>query len=1061
MRRPFSSLLRAALALLAGLLGSTPVSLPSATPPKLTLFPAPHGAPVSPPAVSAAAGVADVLVVEASSDLTDWKELWRAHGGIEKVADFTAPSLEPRFYRAYARNRALTDDWKNVVMGDPGEAFQSEAPPPWQPAPRWIKFAFLLSDPARVYFQDSTKYDFHYDFARVRLPQFKGLSRTEFDAVSLRTNLQQVVLGAVLFPPSANVPEIGIQFVGLDAYPRESIAAWFRQVRALIQTPPGTTVLYLPTFEQAEVARHQVDWLAGQGVPVSSAGRWTVGDECYAHGWAVGRLVFVPGTGIPAAYRAGQLLPDDILLTDGVPAEVPPLAGIVSFSPATPNSHVALLSRSFGIPFVHVAEETRREELRGATNRMVMVRAVDQFGGCELEIAPLANPLPAADLRRIVDLKAPAPLNLPPKVPRGTISLPADGLRPPDMRYVGGKAANFGVLRRRIPADSPAPALALTFDLWDAFLSQPVAGAPSLRIAIASRLAGFVWPPDIAALQTALAEIRDLITDDADFTAAQKAAVLEVLQQAAFDPARKLRFRSSTNVEDGDQFSGAGLYDSYSGCLADDLDGDAAGPSACDPTESKERGVFRALRKVYASLYNDNAFLERLRHRVDESIVGMAVLVHHSTPDAFELANGVATLEINRADARYVSGELVTQVGAVSVTNPDSAAVPEVVSVSQFGVTPSVDPVRGSSLVPLGGHVLTWDSEYLALYRLLNLAAQGYEAEFPARRNFVLDLEFKKVNPGARLLVKQIREVPQPPQLTYTPWLLDTGPGYTVLQGEHGDLISKHRLKSHWQLAVRHTRLTDAELAAPLLQFVEFEGRLGTNHHRFAGNPVELPGHQYRVGASEVIHGWSQGQGAELRKYELALQRIRETTHRDGPLLTLADHRLELRVTHASRQPALVYDPDLGRVRGTTVTQESVLLGFVPPVSAQSHRQERGIRLGKTLEIQTSFWWPPEPKGIVAGYTAPLQAWIETRIFGLTSRPLVLTSPWSQTYQPGHHNFYEEFAFEPRLDPAVPADLLAELAARNIRAITVGAGRDDFAPPSGFIWGLDDTFRPL
>lgn len=116
-------------------------------------------------------------------------------------------------------------------------------------------------------------------------------------------------------------------------------------------------------------------------------------------------------------------------------------------------------------------------------------------------------------------------------------------------------------------------------------------------------------------------------------------------------PRGKLRFRSSTNVEDSEQFTGAGLYDSYSGCLLDDLDGDTDGPSLCDPSEPAERGVFRALRRVFASFYNDNAVLERLRHGVNETSVGMAVLVHPSFPDEIEWANGVATLQVTNAES--------------------------------------------------------------------------------------------------------------------------------------------------------------------------------------------------------------------------------------------------------------------------------------------------------------------------------------------------------------------------------------------------------------------------
>src|SRR4030042_1584387 len=179
-----------------------------------------------------------------------------------------------------------------------------------------------------------------------------------------------------------------------------------------------------------------------------------------------------------------------------------------------------------------------------------------------------------------------------------------------------------------------------------------------------------------------LAEIRDIFRDErsTQFSPELQSAILDALVAFGFDPAKQIRFRSSTNVEDSEQFPGAGLYDSYSGCLADDLDGDGSGPCTCDPAEKKERGVFRAIRRVFASLYNDNAFLERLKHDVNEAQVGMALLVHHSYPDEIELANGVATME--RVDGSSWTVNLVSQKGAVSVTNPPMDAVPEEVTIS-------------------------------------------------------------------------------------------------------------------------------------------------------------------------------------------------------------------------------------------------------------------------------------------------------------------------------------------------------------------------------------------
>lgn len=1015
--------------------------------------------------LSVMAAPAEVVVVESTADWTTWGERLRGHGPFDGVPAPLLEGVSQGFFRAWSRPRTSSDDWKNLVAGGPDEPFQSEAPPPWNPGPRWIKFALLLEDPHRVVFQDSTRYVFHYDFARVRLPGFQGLTRAEFDAATLRAGSQRAVLGAVLFPPTTNIAEIGIQFVGLDPYPRERIAAWFETVRSAIRRPAGTAVYYLPAFEQAEVAREHREWLAGQGVPVSGAGRWVTGDECYAAGWALGRLVRVPGGEIDAAYREGRLRPGDVLLTDAVPAEVPPVAGIVALEPATPSSHVAILSQSFGIPFVHPVDAGLVASLPewAAAGREVMVRAVTQWGGCELTVAAVEGPLPAETREAILELKVPPALDLPGMGVAGTIAVSAETLHPRQLDLVGGKAANFGTLRRRVPTNSPSPALAFTFDLWKAYLAQPFdgGGGPTLEAAIARRLAGFAWPPDMAALQTALAEVRKWIADDADFSPAQRAAILEVLRQAGFDPGRNIRFRSSTNMEDSEQFSGAGLYDSYSGCLADDLDGDTAGPSACDPGESRERGVFRALRKVYASFYNDNAYLERLRHRVDESRVGMGVLVHPSTPDAFELANGVATLRVYRdPSSRAASGSLVTQAGAVSVTNPDSAAVPETVAMSVFGSSFDVSVERRSSLVPLGGTVMRWPADYDALARLLNQVALGYEAEFPIRKQLVLDFEYKKVAPGGSLMVKQVREVPSAPERTWVPWLLDTAATYEVFQGEQGDLFARHRLKSRWQFAVMATRLNDAGLAvSPYLRF-DGEWRDGAGTRGLAAAPASLPGYAYLRSSDEWVDRWTDGPGAAGWAHELRTTRIRSTTAAEGPLITLGDLGLEWSVTYPTPRPTWAFDPVTGTFGPAKTTRDAVRLVRVSPVTAESHRQERAWTRGK-YEVRTAFWWPSEPKGPSAGYTAPLQAWVETRISGLTSRPLVLRSSWAQTYQPGHHNFWESFLFEPRLDPEVPADLVAELEAANIRALWIDAPRDDWSPVVWRAWGLDDTFRTL
>jgi hypothetical protein len=1010
-----------------------------------------------------------VVLIQSTTNFAGWQELLRGHGPIPWVPDFSASSNSTRFLRARFQEKTEEDDWKNVLRD--GDAFRSPEPPSGNLEPRWVKFAILLHEPGRVIFQDSSKYAFHYDFAHQRIPQFAKFTRLQFDSATLHTNNQQAVLGAILFPPTTNLFEVGIQFVGFDPYPRESVAEWFETVRAMLGLSPAVQAFYLPTFEQRETALQNTAWFAERGITISSVDRWVIADQIYAPGWALGRLVFVPANQITDAYRVGTLKPADILLTDAVPAEVPPLAGIITLTPATPNSHVALLARSFGIPFIYVAQPDFPERVMSWNGREVLMRAVEGYAEHPVLVTPVAAPLPEAIREQLKALKAPPKLNLPAKSDLGAISVSTVTLQPSDIRFVGGKAANYGILRRSIPTNCPTPAIAFTFGLWDAYLDQMLPNGQTLRGAIAERLEPFSWPPDIAALQTALAEIRKLITDSADFSPDQQAAILQVLQSAGFEPTHNIRFRSSTNVEDSEQFSGAGLYDSFSGCLADDLDSDNAGPSTCDPSEGKERGVFRALRKVYASFYNDNAVLERLRHSVTETNVGMAVLVHYSTPDEFELANGVATLAIRHhgPDSWEIRTRLVTQLGAISVTNPDSAARPEEVQVVEFASSsrPFLSVSARSSLVPLGDTVLQWEQEYAELYGLLKAAAQKWQQELGTNQFTILDFEYKKEQPG-KLSIKQIRPLPLPPIATQpAPYVISTTNRYVVLQGEFGDVISNHRLKSAWGIATRNLHWSNSNLTSSVVAGIDAEFRLGTNTIRLAGPLNALPDYSFTRETDYTEDKWNVLAGSDRLQFYWRVYDLAVTGQTVGPLAVLEDHRLQFAVTYPTAQAALNNDD----FSITNTMTDQVWITPVMPLNADRKRQERSFQ-ARSLNIATTFYWPDEPRETGAGYTAPLLAWVGTTIEGLTSTPITLLGDYSQTYRPGrpgHHNASEDFVFDPWLEPGLSGAQLAELAAANIRAIIVRRGRPITPVNSGIedaediflLWGLDGAFRKL
>lgn len=988
-----------------------------------------------------------LLTLQATTNFQSWTTVGTTH---EKFWNFpTRPDGDRGvFYRLRAQNLTSNDDWKNELLF-PDERLRS---PDGQEL-RWVKFTILLDDPTRVYFQDSVKFPFHYDFAAQRLAPFVGLDRAAFDALSLHRTNQQIVLGSILYPPSPDYVEYGVQFVGLDPYTPDEISRWFDLVKASIYATNGAGAYYMPVFEQAEMVRTNAAAFQSKGVSIGSIDRWIAQDHVYSPGWAIGRLKFFPAAEISAAFSDGRLQPSDILLTDGVPAETPVVAGIISLTPSTPNSHTAILSQSFGIPFVYLQDPADQSRVQSLINHKVILRAITGWSGSMVKFIDVENSLAPIVEAELLALKKSAPIQYMPKQSFGTISASTENLGPADIKFFGGKAANYGLLRDAVPTNSP-PAIAFSFDLWDAFMDQQLSSGLTLRESIAQILAPYTtYPPNIPELKTGLATIRDMIRREASFTPTQKETITNAL--TIFNAKRNIRFRSSTNVEDSDSFTGAGLYDSFSGCLADDIDGDTSGPCLCDPTENNERGVFRAIQRVYASFYNDNAFVERLRHGVNESEVAMGVLVHHSFPDEEELANGVAT--INYSSGGYSDGQMVTQLGADSVTNPTGASLPEVVRMSNFGFSYFLTLTRYSSVVPLGAHVMQWQDDhasddYIGFLKLFGDVSRRYQEVFPKKANFTLDFEYKKdTNMG--LVIKQVRPIPPPPATAQTTaFLINEPTTYRVYCGEFGDVFAFHRSKSIWSLETPSFKMVPTNLTQGLYRNGSVQYLSNNVPASLAGSLTTWP--NASVSSDGITNFWTTGAGTDQLKWRLETYYHTNVNSGEPPLLTQQDFQVTLVVDYPRPMLKLDYD-----TTPMTTTQDVVFLRPFIGHEPSDITREYSFQTPTGVTIGTKFYWPKPPTGVVAGYTAPLVEFVETKIAGLTPNPITLTDYYSQTYHPFHHNFSEEFLFEPRLDPNVSASDIAALEAANIRQIYVK--RNVEGPPVFKAVSAAGTFRDL
>jgi hypothetical protein len=159
--------------------------------------------------------------------------------------------------------------------------------------------------------------------------------------------------------------------------------------------------------------------------------------------------------------------------------------------------------------------------------------------------------------------------------------------------------------------------------------------------------------------------------------------------------------------------------------------------------------VADAVRKVFASLWYERAFLSRDYYRIRHDKAYMAALVHPSFAD--DSANGVVVVE--RA-ASGIRSDIVVQVDDISITNPEiPGAVPEEVVVTT-GAAPQY--LTRSNQVPAGSTVLS-QAQLDDLQRQLKIVFDAFTA-LGLNTTEKLDIEIKR-NQQGQMQIKQTRSL--------------------------------------------------------------------------------------------------------------------------------------------------------------------------------------------------------------------------------------------------------------------------------------------------------------
>lgn len=420
----------------------------------------------------------------------------------------------------------------------------------------------------------------------------------------------------------------------------------------------------------------------------------------------------------------GPLNEYDIAVVGQTPLTLPRVAGVIVSELQTPLSHLTILGQNRKIPISAIKGAFNSTELRKWEGQLVayQVRA-DSFS-----LKPISQ-LPK-NTRTLSSLKLQASLS------KNTL-IDVDLITSNSGKYVGNKAANFGVLYRlgkKYDFKTPEGAFAIPFYFYDQHVKS--CGAKSL---IDTLLANPNWTNE--QVKESLNNIRKLIKQGK----INPELVNDVTRKMKTNPMyTAMRFRSSTNAEDAFGFSGAGLYTSKTGSLSD-----------------SSKPIDKAIKQVWASLWSHAAYMERNYYQIDQSQVYMGILVHRNFPS--EAVNGVAiTKNLYRPEN---NGFVVNaQLGEESVVQPKPG-----VTCDQFICFPEsyasiyshktvIDVLTTSSLN--NGKLVMTEKEIQHLADQLDFIKRHYAVRNMtggSYLDFALDLEFKLDAATRELYIKQVR----------------------------------------------------------------------------------------------------------------------------------------------------------------------------------------------------------------------------------------------------------------------------------------------------------------
>jgi hypothetical protein len=577
-----------------------------------------------------------------------------------------------------------------------------------------------------VYFTNSKLYPYHYYFCSIILGYKQSNEQFNIDQYGCGNN-RIYCLGSVNYYEDTKI--YTLEFFPSDCVSADYIKTVYQKVSRLVYFSPILKFLPSSTALLSRAAS------LSKEIPVITQ------DEIFA-----GQIYQPLNTKESYGYlryvdmktiNSTRLNRHDIVVLNGIPADLAPVAGVITTVYQTPLAHINVLSHNRGTPnmmYKNALTDTNFTKLSG-----LLVHLKVQPDNFSLQPASLSDaeafwakseptrpyiPMCNDDTSGLFELS---------QIDRTASAL------------VGAKAANFAELTHIPPLDSlgvipvPEGAFAIPFFYYRQHLDKN-----GITPFIDSMLTDTQFLINETYRKKTLQLLQERIINapaDTEFIHMVDAFI------RSHTGATSIRFRSSTNVEDIPDFNGAGLYTSNTAVLGD-----------------PKKSIDMAIKKTWASLWLYDAFEERQYFKIDQHTIAMGILVHSAFKgdDAGDVDGVAITRNLYYAD---LPGMTINVQGyGVNVRNPPAGFMSDQFIVHTFTedpyTNPSIEYLAHSNI--MGGKPVLSNDQIITLVKYLEAIKTHFCPFYNPRcfiynASFAMDVEFKYEGNPAKLYFRQVR----------------------------------------------------------------------------------------------------------------------------------------------------------------------------------------------------------------------------------------------------------------------------------------------------------------